>query len=100
MTANKEFFSRMLYLVNTVQRKLQRKLPDDPEGGFSSDLLYMYSDDRPTTVLLLVLCCSCKKREGGGGAGEWGEGGAGSGGDVCNVTGSLSLPVKVICAYG
>ena len=76
MTANKEFFSRMLYLVNTVQRKLQRKLPDDPEGGFSSDLLYMYSDDRPTTVLLLVLCCSCKKREGGGGVGG-GEGGGG-----------------------
>ena len=79
MAANK-FFSRMLYLVNTVQRKL----PDDPEGDFSSDLLY--SGDGPIAVL--DLCSSSKKA------------GAGAGGDVCNLVGSLSLPAKVSCAYG
>ena len=60
MAAVDEFINRRLSCVKTVQRKLH----DDPEGDFSSDLLY--SGERPVSSMLLMQKRGLGGREGGG----------------------------------
>ena len=79
MAAVDELINRGLSLVNTFQRKLL----DDPEGDFSSDLLY--SDDRPISPIVND---------------EHGENTATCGGMARNVVATFLLPAKVICTYG